>query len=82
MVFTKKGTTEHMITTTYSRNFITRKQVSLDIQESRCILVDALKIFGFTVDKTEQEFPTLLSAEEQYENLCQTYERLGYGRSD
>ncbi|MFA6295432.1 MAG: hypothetical protein WC666_03335 [Candidatus Paceibacterota bacterium] len=70
-----------MITTKFTTG-LTRKQVSLDIQETKCILIHAMYFLGVCYRKTKEEFYTLLNAENRFDELCTTYERLGYDRTD
>ena len=70
-----------MINTNFSKLFI-QKQLSLDIQESKCILIHAIYFLGFCVRRTKEEFKTLLTAENRFDGLCENYERLGYDRTD
>lgn len=71
----------HMINTNFSKHFI-QKQLSLDIQESKCVLIQAIYFLGFLIKETKKEFTTLLQAENSFDELCINYERLGYDRTD
>jgi len=70
-----------MITSKFSKRF-TQREVSLEIQESKCVLIHVVSFLGIKIKQTAEEFKTLLTAENRFDELCQHYERLGYDSTD
>ena len=61
-----------MITTKIQNGLILRK-ISLEINETRCTVFNILYLFGIRVYKKVFTYDTLLSAEDNYDLLCERY---------
>jgi hypothetical protein len=70
-----------MITSEYKASFIKRK-ISLEIEDSSCILVEVIYFLGIKLRTLQKTFSTLLDAEDAYDNLCLICEKNGYDITD
>ena len=61
-----------MITASFRTGFKLRK-ISLKIDETRCTVFNILYLFGIRIWKQTFTHDTLLSAENNYDELCERY---------
>jgi hypothetical protein len=70
-----------MITSEYKASFLRRK-ITLEVEESRCILIEVLYFLGIKLRTFKKIFSTLLDAENAFDGLCSIYEMKGYDSTD
>ena len=59
--------------TTNIRNGPKLRKISLEINETRCAVFNILYLFGIRIYKKVFIHDTLLSAEDNYDSLCERY---------